>query len=350
MTQLAYVGTYTHPGRSRGIYVLEVEAGGVLKPRHVVADVADPAFLALSPDHRHLYCVNWLKPAGEMSAFAVEADGNLRFVNRVPAGGADPCHLCVDPSGRFVLNACHESGTAAVLPVRADGGLEPPSDVVQQVGSGPRPAQTHARAHFVDFDPKGRFVLVCDKGADKVFVYRLDAAARRLVSNDPPFAQLHAGAGPRHFAFHPNGRFVYVNNEQDSTLSAFAYDAERGALAHLQTGSTVPPGYAEPNTSSEIQMAPSGRFVYVSNRGHDSIAIFAVDGATGRFEATGHASSRGKTPRFFALDPSGAWLFACNQNSGTIVTFAVDQSNGQLRATGDVTEVPDPSCLIFHTV
>lgn len=349
MTDVVYVGTYTHPGKSRGIYVLRRD-GGVLTPLHVVEDVADPAFLALGPGHRHLYCVNWLKPAGQMSAFGVEPDGDLRFVNRVPAGGADPCHLCVAPTGRFVLNACHESGTAAVLPIRADGGLEPPSDVVQQVGSGPRPAQTHARAHFVDFDPNGRFVLVCDKGADKVFVYRLDANAGKLIPNDPPFAQLHPGAGPRHFAFHPSGRFVYVNNEQDSTLSAFAYDAERGALEHLQTGPTVPAGYDRPNTSSEIQMAPSGRFVYVSNRGHDSIAIFALDGATGCFEPAGHEPSSGETPRYFALDPSGAWLFACNQNSDTIVTFAVDPASGQLRATGDLAEVPNPSCLIFHSV
>jgi 6-phosphogluconolactonase len=351
--RLVYVGTYTHSGRSRGIYVYRLDATGALTHVHDVPDVADPAFLALAPDGRHLYAVNWLKeyqgrPGGSISAFAVDAaSGDLAFLNRQPAGGADPCHLCVDPSGRCVLVANHESGTVAVLPIEPDGRLAAPSDVRQHVGSGPRPAQAGPHAHFVAFDPAGRHLLACDKGTDHVMVYRLDAAAGRLLANDPPSAALHAGAGPRHLAFTPDARFVYVNNEQDSTVSAFAYDAERGALRHLQTASSLPAAGAERNTTSEIALHPSGRFLYVSNRGHDSIAIFALDRATGGMEARGHQPSGGRTPRFFALDPSGAYLLACNQDGDTIVTFRVDAESGQLEPTGAVAEVPSPVCLVF---
>ncbi|HEY3111055.1 MAG TPA: lactonase family protein, partial [Chloroflexota bacterium] len=239
----------------------------------------------------------------------------------------------------------------AVLPIGPDGRLAPPSDVRQHVGSGPRPAQAGPHAHFVAFDPAGRHLLACDKGTDQVMVYRLDAAAGRLQPHDPPSAPLHAGAGPRHLVFSSDAAFVYVNNEQDSTVSAFAYDAARGALRHLQTEPSLPAGADERNTTSEIALHPNGRFLYVSNRGHDSIAIFALDRASGRMSVLGHQPSEGKTPRFFALDPSGSFLFACNQNSDTIVTFRVDgrepSGRGRLEPTGRVAAVPSPVCMVF---
>lgn len=343
---LVYVGTYTYPGRSKGIYVYDFDAAtGRLSHRHTVPDVVDPAFLALSPDHRHLYCVNWMKPAGTMSAFRIEADGNLTFLNRQPSGGADPCHLCVDPSGRCLLTAHHESGTVALLPIEADGRLAPPSDVSQHEGSGPRPAQAGPHAHCVNFDPAGEFFVSCDKGADKIYVYRVEGW--RLVRNEPPFARTHAGAGPRHVAFAPDGRFLYVCNEQDSTVSVFACDADLGRFQHRQTLTSLPDGWDGQNTTSEIALHPSGAFLYVSNRGHDSIAIYAVDSRSGELAPIGHEPSRGETPRFFAIDPSGAWLFACNQDSDTIVTFRIDQASGALEATGDAANVPSPVCIVF---
>lgn len=328
---IVYSGTYTYPGKSEGIYILQLdEASGALERLHTVAGVADPAFLAFDPSQRLLVSVNWLKPHGAVSSFRIEPDGKLAFLSKQPSGGAAPCHLCIDPTGRHVLVANHDSGTVAVLPLAADGTLGPPSDVKQHVGSGPKPAQEGPHAHFVGFDPAGVRLLVCDKGCDQVMVYRLEAG--RLLPAG--VAQLHPGAGPRHLAF--IGHRLYVNNEQDSTLSLFRYPS----LEHVRTVSTVPDGYGGANTTSEIAAHPSGRCVYVSNRGHDSIAIFTPD-----LEAVERVPSGGKTPRFFALDPAGRWLFACNQNSDTIVTFRVEGE--RLEPTGQVLDVPSPTCLIF---
>lgn len=353
---LVYVGTYTHPGKSEGIYVYRVEAdSGALSHLYTVADVPDPAFLAFSPDNRFLFAVNWLKeyegtPGGAVSAFAVDpTTGKLSFLNRQPSGGVNPCHLCVDPSGHYVLVANHESGTVAVLPIGPDGCLGVPSDVVQHRGSGPRPTQLGPHAHYVAFDPDGRFVLACDKGADRVMVYHLDTVKGRLVAHDTADALLHAGAGPRHLVFSPGGSFVYVNNEQDSTVSVFVYDASGGALRHIRTETTLPPTYDGKNTSSEIAIHPSGRFLYVSNRGHNSIAIFGVDVGTGRITSLGHQQSGGRKPRFFAINPGGSLLYAANQESDCVVLFRIDQSTGLLSPTGEVTHVPTPVCLLFRS-
>jgi 6-phosphogluconolactonase len=236
-----------------------------------------------------------------------------------------------------------------MYPVQVDGRLGAASDIVQHYGSSVDPErQTAPYAHSVNIDPDNRYALVADLGMDKVMVYRLDLEQGKLVPNDPPFASLHAGAGPRHLAFHPNRKYVYVINELDSTMTAFSYLAEAGELSEIQTLSTLPEGYpGEQSSCADIHVAPSGKFVYGSNRGHDSIAIFAVDLATGKLSLVGHESTQGKTPRNFAIDPSGTFLLAANQDSSTVVSFRIDQQTGELHPTGDVAQIPTPVCLKF---
>jgi 6-phosphogluconolactonase len=244
--------------------------------------------------------------------------------------------------------ANHEHGSVVVLPIDADGHLGPVSDFVQHEGSGPGPTQAGPHAHWVDFDLAGQRVLVADKGIDKMMIYRLSADTGKLVPNDPAFGSLHAGAAPRHLAFHPSGRYAYVNGEADMTITAFSYDDQRGALAELQVLSTLPEGALRDGCSTaEIVVEPGGQFVYVSNRGHDSIAIFGIDQATGRLTAVGHTPTQGRTPRNIAIDPTGTFLYAANQNSDTIVHFRIDHQSGQLIPTGDVTPVGAPVCILF---
>jgi len=351
---LVYVGTYTRNGTSEGIYVYRRDPeSGTLTLIHTIRE-ADPSFLAFDPSKRLLFAVSEMREfagegMGEAVSFAIDQEtGNLTPLSRQSTHGGEPCHLTTDPSGRYLLVANHEHGRVAVLPIEPDGTLKPFSDLRQHEGSGPGPTQQGPHAHFVTFDPTGRRVLVNDKGIDKVMISRLDASAGKLMPADPPFASLHAGAAPRHLAFHPNGRFAYVNGEADMTVTAFAYDPERGAFSELHHLSTLPEGATgERLSTAQILVDPSGRFVYVSNRGHDSIAIFAIDQQTGRLTAVGHASTGGRTPRNFAIDPSGAFLYAANQNSDTIVHFRRDAQTGQLTPTGQVTEVGAPVCILF---
>jgi 6-phosphogluconolactonase len=356
-TNLVYVGSYTEPAprTGEGISIVRHDpATGALTRLETVGGVVNPSFLAFDPNHRFLFAVNETqqyqgRPSGAVSSFAIDpASGGLTFLSKQPTEGGDPCHLCTDPSGRFLFVANHEDGTVATLPVGADGRLGPASDVRQHEGSGPGPTQAGPHAHFVTLDPTGQFVLVNDKGIDKIMVYRLDPAAGRLVPNDPPFGVLHAGAAPRHLAFHPSGRYAYVNGEADMTVNVFAYDGARGAFTALHYLSTLPDGASRERVSTaQIQVEPSGRFVYVSNRGHDSIAIFAIDPATGRASAAGHVATGGRTPRNFAIDPSGRFLYAANQNSDTIVCFRIDPTTGGLTPTGQVTAVGAPVCVLF---
>lgn len=354
---LVYVGSYTEPAPRSGagisIYHQDPQSG-VLTHRQSYGDVVNPSFLAFDPRRQFLFAVNETKdyqgrPSGAVSSFAINpADGSLRFLSRQPTEGGDPCHLCTDPTGRFLLVANHEDGSVAVLPVAEDGRLSPVSDRQQHVGSGPGPTQTGPHAHFVTFDPAGRVIMVPDKGMDKVILYRLDPAGRRLVPGEPAFGQLHAGAAPRHLAFHPNGRYAYVNGEADMTITAFAYDAEQGALTPLHYLSTLPAGAGREHVSTaQILVEPNGRFVYVSNRGHDTIAMFAIDPATGRLTATGHVATGGRTPRNFAIDPAGRFLYAANQSTDSIVCFRLDPVSGALTPTGSVINTGAPVCILF---
>jgi 6-phosphogluconolactonase len=359
-SRLVYVGTFSRTvphgrGSAEGIYVCRMDpVSGALTLVHTVADVPNPSFLALHPSRRYLYAVNAVPeidghPGGAVSAFAIDpATGALTFLNRQSSHGAGPCHVSVEHTGRFVLAANYGGGSVVMFPVQSDGSLAAASDFVQHTGSSVNPRrQEGPHAHSITPDPANRFALACDLGLDNVLVYRLDLEAGRLIPNDPPFVRTHPGAGPRHLDFHPNGRYVYVINELDSTLTVFTYDAERGVLEEIQTISTLPEDFAGQNTCADVHVHPAGRFVYGSNRGHDSIAIFRVDEGTGRLDAVGHVPTQGQTPRNFAIDPSGTFLYAANQQSDTIVAFRIDQGMGQLAPTGHVLSIPTPVCVKF---
>ncbi|MGI8912632.1 MAG: lactonase family protein, partial [Chloroflexota bacterium] len=307
------------------------------------------SFLVLHPSGRFLYTVNevYTADSGAVSAYAVDAiSGGLTFLNRQPSHGGAPCHLALDAAGHALLVANYQTGSVAVLPIAEDGCLGSASDVLQHVGSSINAQrQQGPHAHSVTFDPDGRFVLVCDLGLDKILVYRFDGERGKLVPHATPWAEVRAGAGPRHLDFHPSGRWVYAINELDSTIDVFAFDREAGTLLSLQHVSTLPPDIKGTNHCADIHVAPSGRFVYGSNRGHDSIAVFGVDDHTGRLSPVGHTATNGRTPRNFAIDPTGSWLFVANQDSDSIVPFHVDAQNGHLEPAGPPVAVPTPVCV-----
>jgi 6-phosphogluconolactonase len=274
-------------------------------------------------------------------------------LNQQSSVGSGPAHLIVDTSGRDVLVANYGGGSVAVLPIETDGRLKPYSAFVQHTGSGVDPQrQKGPHAHSVNVDPENRFAYVADLGLDKVLIYRFDAGKGSLVANDPPFAPLKPGAGPRHFAFHPKGRFAYVINEMDLTITAFSHDAARGALKELQTVSTLPPGQSmQPGYSTaEVQVHPSGRFLYGSNRGHNSITVFAIDEKAGTLTYVENQPTQGDTPRGFGVEPGGAYLLAGNQKSDSVVVFRIDQKTGRLTPTGHKVEVGAPVCVKFVRV
>jgi 6-phosphogluconolactonase len=353
---LVYFGTYTGPA-SKGIYVSRFDpATGGLAPAELAADTVNPSFLAASPDGRFLYSVNEVgefqgKKSGFASAFAIDrATGRLTLLNQSSTGGADPCHANVDRSGRSLLVANYSGGSIAALPIGPDGRLGAASSVVQHKGSSVnRERQEGPHAHSIELDAANRFALVDDLGLDKVLVYRFDPVRGTLTPHEPPSASVAPGSGPRHLAFHPDGRHVYVINEMLLTITAFRFDPERGVLEQLQTLSTLPAGVApRPEYSTaEVRVHPSGRFLYGSNRGHDTIAVFAIDGKTGSLTPIEHVPTGGKTPRNFTLDPTGAYLLAANQGSDSVVVFRIDGATGRLKATGQTLRVGSPVCVTF---
>ena len=352
-----YFGTYTG-AKSKGIYVAKFDpATGSLSEPQLAAESPSPSFLAVSPDGRFLYAANEVEQfggekTGAVSSFAVDAsNGSLRPINQKSSGGRGPCHVTVDATGGNVLVANYAAGTVAVLPV-TDGRLADASTVIQHQGTGPnRQRQEGPHAHCITVDPANRFALANDLGLDKVLVYRFDPKVGKLTPNNPPAAALTPGAGPRHLAFSPDGRYAYVNNEMALTVTAFAYDAGNGALNELQTLSTVPQGTGRGgNSTAEVRVHPSGKFVYVSNRGPDSIAIFKVDPQTGKLTAAGHQATQGKTPRSFSIDPTGKFLLAANQSTDTVVVFRIDPESGALAPTGMTVPVPTPVCVEFVPV
>ncbi len=349
-----YVGCYTSPDRAgtgEGITVYRMDdRSGAWEQVQLLAGVANPSFLALDPSRRFLYCVHGGNDFSAVSAFAVEREtGQLTFLNTQQSGGRNPVSVAVHPTGRALVVANYRDGTVATLPINPDGTLAPLTTVVPQTGdSGPDPVeQAGSHPHHSPFDPAGRFVAVPDKGLDRTFIYRFDAERGTIAPNDPPFVSARAGAGPRHIAFHPAAPYAYLLNELDSTITAYDYDAERGVLEPRQLIETLPSAYTGRNTGAEIAVAPSGRFLYASNRGHESIAIFAIDAATGMLTAAGWEPTQGAMPRFFALDPSGQFLSAANQGSDTIVTFRVDQTTGGLTPTGQIIRTGSPVSIVF---
>lgn len=351
---LVYFGTYTR-GASEGIYVARFDrASGTLEEARLAAKTVNPSFLAIHPTGRYLYAVGEIadfegKKSGGVHALAIEQPaGTLRHLNAQSSEGTGPCHLIVDATGRDVLVANYGSGSAACLPIAEDGRLKPASAVVQHEGSSINPRrQEGPHAHSINLDLNNRIAVVADLGLDKIMIYRFDAARGSLMPNDPPSVSVVPGGGPRHFAFHPNGRFAYTNNEMASSVTAFTYDGQRGALEPIQTISTLPEEFDGDNTTAEIRVHPNGRYLYVSNRGHNSIAMFAIDPSTGKLSPLGHEPSGGKIPRNFNLDPSGRYLLAANQDSDNVVVFRVKQDSGRLERTGSHIEVPTPVCIRF---
>lgn len=353
---LVYVGTYTS-GKSEGIYLYRLDlTSGKLRHAATTKGVKDPSFIALAPGTRSLYAVNEVedfggKKSGALSSFAIDQPtGNLRLLNQQPSLGGAPCYVDVDRSGRFVLVANYSGGNIAVLPIRSDGSLGEAIDVKQYVGSSINvERQEGPHAHCIVLDPANRFAYGCDLGTDKVMIYRFDARRGKLIPGRTPWVQLKPGAGPRHITFHPDGKYAYVINELHATVTAFAHDRDRGNLKEVQTIPTLPADFTGENTSADIHVSPDGRFLYCSNRGHDSIAAFQIAPRSGKLTFVAHQSSGGKAPRNFAIDPTGRFLLVANQKSDNIVTYRRDLKTGQLTATGHVAEVPSPVCLKFTT-
>ena len=351
---LVYVGTYT-TGKSEGIYLYRLNlSSGELKHVATTKGVVNPSFLALAPSRRYLYAVNEVgdfagKKSGAVSAFAADQrTGELRLLNQQPSLGADPCYVDVDAGGRFVLIANYTGGNVTVFPVERDGSLGPATDMKQDQGSSiNRERQESPHAHCIVLDPTNRFAYQCDLGTDKIMIYRFDARNGKLLPNEQPWVQVKPGAGPRHLAFGPSGKYVLVLNELHSTVTTFARDPGKGSLKELQTLSTLPKDFTGTNTSADIHVSPDGRFLYCSNRGHDSIAIFTIDPRHGALTSVGHEFTRGMTPRNFAIDPTGRFLLVANQKSDNVVVFRIDERRGRLSPTGHIAGVPAPVCLKF---
>jgi 6-phosphogluconolactonase len=355
----AYVGAFTTPdrkGHGGGINVYRVDAASGAWSHEQLLEVVNPSFLTLDRAQRFLYSVH--ADLDEVSAYAIDKQtGHITALNRQSCGGKNPVHLSIDPTGRWIVTANYSAGSVGVVPIEKDGTLGPRSDLVNMSGE-PGPdgkRQTSSHPHEAVFDPSGRFIAVPDLGFDRIFVFRLDAASGKLTPNDPPFVATRAGAGPRHIAFHPTMPFAYVINELGSSVTTYRFDAQRGSLQPIQILPSTPASYTGNNHGAEIAVAPSGRIVYASNRGHDSIAIFAVDGGSGTLIAVDWAPTRAKSPRFFDLDPASKTLYAANadegfstqQNTDTIVGFSINQANGMLTPTGQVIKTNSPCTIVF---
>ncbi|HEX7335160.1 MAG TPA: lactonase family protein [Pyrinomonadaceae bacterium] len=350
-SRFLYVGTYTS-GKSEGIYGYQMDPGGKLTRVNSIKST-NPSFLAIDRSKRYLYAVNEVgefagRPGGGVSAYAIERDtGNLRLLNEQATQGADPCHLSIDNRKRALLIANYTGGNVTVLPLRSDGTLGMVMDVEQHEGSGPKEQQKGPHAHCIILDRSERYALAADLGIDKVMIYRFDRATGKLTAAQQPFAELKAGAGPRHLTLHPTGRFLYVINELDSTMTAFRYNGVNGTLTHIDTVSTLPSDFSGVSYCADVHVSRSGKFLYGSNRGHNSIVVFAIDQRTGKLTLAQHVSTEGNWPRNFTLDPSGRFLLVANQRSDNVVTFSIDTRTGQLTPTGNIEEIPSPVCLKF---
>ena len=349
-----YIGTYTGP-KSKGIYACRMNPsdGGWSAPE-LAAEIPSPSFLAVHPNGQWLYAVSEVGDArnhqgGSVSAYRVEpGSGKLTLLNQQSSGGDSPCHLVVDKTGRCVIVANYGSGSVTVLPVAADGRLRAAASFVQHYGSSVNPQrQKEPHAHGITLDAANRVVLVTDLGMDKVLGYKLEASVAEIDLRPDVTAQLKPGAGPRHAVLHPNGRFLYVIDELDSTVTVFGSRPLRDALKPVESVSTVPADFKGGNFPAEIQMHPSGRFLYGSNRGHDSIAVFAVDGRSGKLTWVEAVPCQGKNPRHFQIDPTGRYLYAALQDSDAIVPFKIDATTGRLTPAGAKIEVGSPVCVLL---
>lgn len=345
---LLFIGTYTRQG-SRGIYRLRLDAKtGALSPPELAAETGNPTFLALSPDRKCLYAVR----DSEAMAAAFSVDGASGRLTPLPAAPAAPhgapCYVAADRTGRVLTLAQYHDGVVATVPVRPDGTLGPPRRI-QHSGHGTDPKrQEGPHVHSARISPDNRFVLVCDLGLDRIFTYRLDPEQAALAPGDPPFTAVAPASGPRHSAFSPDSTRLYVSNEIANTVSVYSYVTARGALAHRQTLSTLPAGWTGQNTAAEVLVHPGGRFLYVSNRGHDSVARFGIEAASGELAPLGFVPSGGRTPRGMGMSADGAWLVCAHQDSGTVTSFRLDPATGRPDPAGGPVAIPSAVAVLFY--
>lgn len=354
---LLYIGTYTSTGKSEGIYVHKFDLEtGQLAPLQTVKEVADPSFLTITKDRKYLYAVNELleyegQKSGTVSAFAIDQKtGNLQFLNKQASLGGAPCFITTSENSKFALVANYLGGNVSVYPLGNDGKLGLSVDLAQHTGFGPnKDRQEAAHAHSITLDRHNRFAFAADLGIDKLMIYEFDDQNGKLKPNGAqPFFQTKAGAGPRHFTFHPNGKMAFLINELDTTITLLAYDEKLGTLKEIQTVPTLPAGVSGAiNTCADIHLSPNGKFLYGSNRGHNSIVSYKIDEKKSKLKYLEHVSTGGKKPRNFAIDPTGKFLLVANQDSDSIIVFRIDAKTGKLQPTGNGAQVPVPVCLKF---
>jgi 6-phosphogluconolactonase len=346
-----YFGTYTWGQNSgKGIYrsTLDLDTGKLSKPV-LAAEAKNPSFLEINPNGKFLYAVSEAGGSGGVSSYAIESStGNLRLLNKQSSGGAGPCHVNIDSAGKNLLVANYGSGSASVVPIKPNGSLAEPTGFVQHTGSSINPTrQKGPHAHSINVSPDNRFAFVADLGIDKVMIYKLDIEKGTIVKNHPPFAKVQPGAGPRHFSFHPNGKYAYVINELDGTVTAFAYEPKSGALSEIQTISTLPMNFEGPNKCAEVRVHPSGKFLYGSNRGHNSIAVYQIDSTKGTLTFIEHETDDINTPRNFNIDPTGKFCLVGNQGTNSVVVFQINHNTGALEPTGNKISIGRPVCIRF---
>jgi 6-phosphogluconolactonase len=352
-----YFGTrVSGPGKGFSLAHFYTESGKLTKPKFLIEDEM-PAFFAIHPDGRHLYTCNSTNtfhggPEGWLSAYAIDLKtGQLSLLNRKSSFGANPSYLSFDKTGRYVLVANYQGGNVVVLAINPDGSLGERTGFAQHTGRSVNPErQIQPYAHSIIVDPSNRFALSADLGTDKLYVYRFNDKDGSLTPNDPPFVAVKPGSGPRHVKFHPSGQWVYLINEMASSVTGFNWDAAKGSLTEFQTVSTLPAGYTDTNNAAELEIHPNGQFLYGSNRGHDSLVVFAIDPATGRLLLVEHVASRGNLPRNFTFDPTGRWILCTNHGSDNAVVFRVNDTTGKLTPVGPPVEVPLPFCERFLPV
>ncbi|HVP00670.1 MAG TPA: lactonase family protein [Bryobacteraceae bacterium] len=340
-----YIGT-----SGKGIYLAEFDSkSGKLSTPEMVSDTAAPSYLTVHPDGKHLYAVNEVKD-GSVTGFTMDhGSGKLSPVNTMSVQSAGPCYIAIEKTGHWAITANYSGGSVTVLPIGGNGKLGEPSEVIQRKGSGPnRDRQTGPHPHWVGFVPAGKLALVADLGTDEVAIYNFDASKGKLTVGTQAFMTLPPGSGPRHAVLHPSGKFFYVLTELSSVITEFFYEAEMKRFTAINTVKTLPEDFKGDSTGAEIAIHPSGKFVYSSNRGDDSIMMFSVsDPKRALLKPEQHISSGGKTPRQFEIDPTGRWLLAGNQGSDNIAIFSIDASTGKLTAAGTVAGVPKPTCIKF---
>ncbi|NIA29685.1 MAG: beta-propeller fold lactonase family protein [Actinobacteria bacterium] len=345
---LVYVGTYTN-GESEGIYLYRLNtANGELTYFSKTTGIENPSFLAIRPGGNYLYSVSQVRSqSGDIFAYRISPQtGELIFLNKQSSEGAGPCHVSVDHSGKWVLAANYTGGTVSILPIMEDGSLGSATDVIKHHGSSVNPdRQKEPHPHSIWVSPDNRFAFVPDLGMDKIMIYKLDLVNGKLLPNDPPFFKTAPGSGPRHFTFHPSGKFAFVISELASTITSMKYDSTNGALTKIETVSTLPAGWTGESYCADIHTSPDGKFVYGSNRGHNSIAVFSFGEKSEKLSLIECEPVQGDWPRNFAIDPGGTILLAANKKSNNVVTFWIDQKSGELTPTGHQAKISMPVCL-----